>query len=287
MNKQIKAVAPYIFALAAAFFIFQLFLFAKSFNAEYNLYLRYLSRMQTSDPFWTTFWFGSEFVGEVGLALRFLGACFFVAFSWLLVRRKEFAFSFLRRAVLLEGAYYLFNLPFILSLYLRPNTSLGNVEAATSYALQLALVTPVFFLLSFKLKKAVLDRHQLLKWSAIAIVAFTFALWIKHFLLNLYALPINLQDPVLLLGLLNSALTMLIACFILIFAFMPIIKRKQLGFSFVAVGVAFLLIGLYFVMYIVVSLFNQRYLDYLLLTEIWAVAFAILGIGCILRRHSS
>ena len=142
-------------------------------------------------------------------------------------------------------------------------------------------------MLYFKLKKPVFDTAELLKYGALAIVGFTFALWIKHFLLNIYALPISFAYPVLLLGLLNSALTILIAGLILLVAFMPIIKRKQLSFNLAASSIAFLLLGMYFIIYFTVSLFNQRYLDFLLLTELWAVAFVILGVGCMMRRNSS
>ena len=79
----------YIFALVISFFVFELFLFLRSFPAEYNIFLRYQTRMQTSDPFWTSFWFGSELTGEVGLIFRFVGVCFLVAFCWMLVWRGQ------------------------------------------------------------------------------------------------------------------------------------------------------------------------------------------------------
>ena len=113
----------YIFALVISFFVFELYLFLRSFPAEYNIYLRYQTRIQTNDPFWTSFWFGSELTGEVGLIFRFVGVCFLAAFSWVLVRRGQAIYSYLKRAVLLEGVYYLFMIPFILSLYLRPEHS--------------------------------------------------------------------------------------------------------------------------------------------------------------------
>jgi hypothetical protein len=281
-----KSRATYIFALAISFFIFELFLFAKSFNADYNLYLRYLSRMQNSDPFWTSFWFSSELVGEVGLALRFFGSCFFLAFTYLLLKRRELVLSYLKRAVLLEGAYYLFNLPFILSLYLRPGTSLVNIEAGLSYTLQILFVTPAFFMLYSKLRKPALDKAEVSKWGAIAVIGFTFGLWIKHLLLNIYALPINLQSPVLTAGFLNSTFTIAVAGFILFFAFVPLIRKRQGTFSFKAVGTAFVLIGAYFTIYLIVSLFNQNYLNFLLLTELWAIAFVIPGIGLLIKSDS-
>jgi hypothetical protein len=162
----------YIFAFVISFFIFELYLFLRSFPAEYNIYLRYQTRMQNSDPFWTSFWFGSEVTGEVGLILRFVGVCFLLAFSWILVRRGQAIYLYLKRAVLLEGIYYLFMIPFILSLYLRPNTTLINLEAALSYTLQIIFISPAFLMLYSTLKKTPIDKVQMFKWGAIRCCSF-------------------------------------------------------------------------------------------------------------------
>lgn len=280
----LKDEAKYIFAVIASFFIFQLFLFAKSFPAEYNLYFRYISRLQTSDPFWTSFWFSSELIGEVGLALRFAGACFAVGFAWKLVRKGEVAFSLLRRAVLLEGVYYLFNLPFIVSLFARPNTSTVNVEAGLSYALQILFVSPAFLILYHKMKKPNVTGTELRGWGAVAVVGFTFGLWVKHFLLNLYALPISLADSVLVVGLVNSASTMLFAGLILAIAFLPVISKGGNEFSSKLVGVGMLLVGIYVLVYLLISFVNARYMIFLSLTDLWAIAFLMAGVGFIKER---
>ncbi len=80
------------------------------------------------------------------------------------------------------------------------------------------------------LKKAPLDKVQMFKWCAIAIVGYTFALWIKHFLLMLYALPINLANPILAVGFLNATLTILVAGLILTVTFLPIIRKLTVEF---------------------------------------------------------
>jgi hypothetical protein len=274
----------YIFALAISFFIFELILFLRSFPAEYNIYLRYQTRMQTNDPFWTSFWFGSELTGEVGLIFRFVGACFFIAFSWILVKRGQAILSCLKGAVLLEGVYYLFMIPFILSLYFRPNTTLVNLEAGLSYTLQIIFVSPVFLMLYSTLRKTPIDKAQMFRLGAFAVIGYTFALWIKHFLLMLYALPINLVNPILVVGTLNATLTILVAGLILIAAFLLVIRRQRLNFNPRLAGIGFLLIGLHFVIYIAVSLLIQRYWDFMMLTELWALAFIILSIGYIFKQ---
>ena len=284
MEKSNQFKAPLIFSLAVVFFVFILFLFLRSFSAEYNIYLRYLDRVQTNDPFWTSFWFGSELTGEVGLILRFIGACSFLIFAYLLFTRKDFAFSHLKRAVILEGIYYLFMVPFILSLYLRPNTTTVNLEAGLSYTLQILFISPAFFMLYHKISKPVSDKVELFRWGAIAVVGFTFALWIKHFLFTLYALPINLNDPILLIGFLNSTLTIFTAGLILLASFLPMIRKHSLNFNVRTVGAGFFLIGLYFIVYFAISLFNQRYWDFMMLTELWALGFIIPGVGYLVKH---
>ena len=283
MSRSIKT--KLVFAVVVSFFVFQLFLFVRSFPAEYNLYLRFLNLVQVADPFWTSFWFASELVGEVGLIVRFAGACFAVAFAWMLVKNGELVASRLRKAVLFEGMYYLFILPFIVSLFARPNTSVVNVEAGLSYVLQIALVSSTFFVLYLKLKKPRLDFGQVYPWGAIAVVCYVFALWVKHLLMNLYALPINLADSVLQIGLLNSAFTLLLGGLVLLLAFLPAIREGELRFNSRVAGVGFLLVGLYFLVYVVISMLNQSYLSYLTLTELWAISFIIPGIGLLVERH--
>jgi hypothetical protein len=234
-----------------------------------------------SDPFWIAFWLVSAIVGEVGLIFRFVGATFFLAFAYLIVTQNKFPLSHLRRAIILEGSYYLFMVPFILSLFLRPNTSIENLQAGASYTLQLLLISPTFIILYLELKKPNLDKPEVFKWGAICVIGFTFALWVKHFFMTLYALPINLGNSVLAIGFLNSALTILIAGFILSAAFLHVIRKQSLIFNQRTVGIGFLLTGLHFVFYILVSLFSQQYWDFMILTELWAVAFLILAVGYI------
>ncbi len=279
-----RAEAKSILPAVVSFFLYQLFLFLKSFPAEYNLYFRYVARLQTSDPFWTSFWFSSELIGEVGLILRFAGACFVFFFVLVLARKGQAVLSYLSRAIVLEGIYYLFNLPFIVSLFARPNTSIINIEAGLSYTLQIVFVAPAFLVLYFTIKNRNSTRLDLYKWGAVALIGFTFGLWVKHFLLNLYALPIDFADPVLLVGLINSAFTMLFAGLILAIALLPIIRKERGEFSSRLVGIGLLLVGTYVLIYLLISLVNQIYLNFLTLTDVWAIAYLVSGIGLIRKR---
>ncbi len=285
-----RAKAPYIFAVATAFILFQLFILLNSFPTIYRMYTVIPSHIEIRGSFWTLFWFFSELVGEIGLIVRFVGACLFVAFALILLGRKEFSLSIFRRAILLEGTHFLFYIPFIAYLFVRPTNTAAALtvyrETAISYTIQTVLVFSSFIALYTKTRRPDIETLQLSKCGAIAVINYVFALWTKHFLFNLYALPIDVFNPGLLVGLLNSTLTMLIAAIIMLLTFMPVIRGKTTRFNSRAAGIAFFLIGVYFIIYILVALVNSGYLAFLPLTELWAISFSVLGMGFLIERSS-
>ena len=291
LSATFKKKAPFILVVAVAFILFQLYILQNSFSAIYRMYTIIPSRIETNGAFWTLYWFSSEFTAEIGLVVRFVGACLFAAFAWMLwTDAPKFSLSTLRKAVLLEGAYFLFYIPFIVNLFTRPaNTEIAATiyrETAISYTLQTVLVFSSFAALYLVAKRPRIERTKLFKYGAIATVSYAFALWVKHFLFNIYALPIDVANPVLLVGLLNSTLTMLIAALILLATLMPVIRGKTTSFNLKAVGVAFILIGAYFVTYILIAMINSGYLAFLPLTELWAITFAVLGAGLLRKKNS-
>jgi hypothetical protein len=130
MNLQVKAKAPFIFVVVTAFLIYQLLLFVNSFLADYRLVQRLFGPAINGDVNSLT-WLSSELTGEVGVILRFAGACIFLAFSATLLFKKTFSVSLLCKVVLLEGIYYLFNLPFIIRLLGGSSSSFTNLGAAS------------------------------------------------------------------------------------------------------------------------------------------------------------
>jgi hypothetical protein len=249
------------------------------------------SRIEIRGTFWTLFWFFSEFVGEIGLIIRYAGACFFLVFCWYLIRKSQFSFSFFRKAVLFEGVNYLFYIPFIINLFTRPANGYA-IEALTtyrltalSYLLQTILVFSSFIILYIKTKNENVESTHLYRWGAVAVVCYVFALWVKHFLFTLYALPMDVSDPVLLAGLLNSSLTILVGAFVLLFTLRFIIVEKKPSFNSRAVGASFFLVSAFFFIYILVSLVNSHYLAFLPLTELWAITFSILGISFFINKR--
>ena len=281
LGKSLQPFAPYFLVVALSFLIYQLYLVQNSFSALYNIALSATSRWQSSGSLWPLVWLSSETSGEIGLLLRFVGACFFVYVAWFLLRKKEVALPFLRKAVLLEATYFLFYTPFVVYLLTRPGNSLAGVEAGFSYAMQIVLVSPSLFMLYFKLRRFGLgnDKSQVVRWFAIVFCFYVFALWVKHFMFAIYAVGINFTEPVLALGSVNSIATLLIAAVASIAVFLPIIREKRNSFNPKALGGILICIGAYFIIFILISLVNANYSNWVALTEWWATALPILGLG--------
>jgi hypothetical protein len=128
------------------------------------------------------------------------------------------------------------------------------------------------------------SRAVLLKYGALPITSYSFALWVKRFFFNLYALPISLSNPVLIASLLNSTVTILIASTIILVTLTPVIAGKTTAFNQKAFGVGLALIGLYFVIYLILSTLNATILAFLPLTELWAISMITLGVGFLINK---
>ena len=201
-----------------------------------------------------------------------------LTFAITLAWKKTFSTPLLRKAILLEGIYYLFNIPFIVYLFTRPY-ALSYYGAATSYLAQILLVTPIFLILYFKLKNEKSDTTELAKWGSLAIVGFIFALWAKHFLLAIYALPLNFSNLTYTVGFLNSALTLLVAGIILMIVLLPLYRKKSMVLNTTGLGIALIVAGLYAVDFLVISLFNNQYARWTSLIDWWIIILIVLGIG--------
>jgi hypothetical protein len=280
-----KAKAPFILIVAVAFFIFQLIILVNSFPADYRIANNDFARYSSTGSLMPIFHLGSELTGEVGVILRFAGVCCFLAFTILLLWKKTVSWSLLRKAILLEGIYYLFNTPFIIYLFARTDTSIATYGAAVSYSAQILFVTPIFLVLYRKLRKSNFDQAAIAKWGALAGTGFIFGLWVKHFMLAIYALPLDFSNSAYLAGFLNSTLTMLIAGIIMIATFMPLYKKKSIYVNPKTLGIAFILVGLYATIYVIIALFNPAYMNWISLIDWWTIIFVVLGVGFLASKN--
>jgi hypothetical protein len=274
--------APYMLAVAVALLIYETYLLQKSFNALYQIYLNIT---QNAGPGGISahayMWFFSETSGEVGLILRFAGSLFFVAFAMALWRKKP-ALTFLKWGVLLEAIQYLFLIPFITQWVVF--SGMAAELTILSFSAQIVLITPTLLVLYLRLKQPQTSITPALKAAAAAVVAFMFAMWIKHFLFNLYALPIDFSNPVLTVGFVNSVVTLLVSALILTAVFLPFIRGKSATFSFRGFGAALIVAGIYFIVYLAISAVNSGYQSFVFLTELWMISLIITGAGFIIGK---
>ena len=278
--------APYILAIAVAFFVYELWLLANSFGADYHIYNRVAEGGFT---FWGTYWLIGELFGEVSLILRFAGACFFVSFASVLFSRDRITLTNLRWGVFFEGIQYVFFLPFISYLYFHPYGSIETAwisyKAASSYIIQLVLITPIFLILFLNMRKPNIEKAKIVQLTAAAAVVFLFALWAKHFIFSLYALPLifDFESPILFIGSLNSILTLLLAAVLFAVAATPVIRRAD-ELNWKLAGIALCLVTTYFVIFIFVAINERTYMSYIELTELWAASMGVAGAGFLLHK---
>jgi len=282
-KQELQRKAAYILAAAGALLIYETYLLQKSFLALYHIYLNIT---QNAGPEGVSahayMWFTSETFGEVGLILRFAGALFFVAFAVALCRKKP-ALKFLKWGVLLEAIQYLFLIPFITQWVVF--SGIAAQLTIISFSLQILLITPTMLVLYLRLKRPQTSQTAIIRSAAVAAVAFMFAMWIKHFFFNLYALPIDFSSPVLTVGFVNSAVTVLVSALIVTVVFLPIIRRKSDAFSFRGLGVSLIIAGSYFIVYLAASTVNSSYQSFVFLTELWLISFLIAGAGFLLDKQ--
>jgi hypothetical protein len=284
LRQTIRSKAPYLLVTAIALLIYEIYLLQKSFLALYQIYQNITVNAGPNGVSAHGYmWFFSEVSGEVGLILRFAGAIFFVVFAVALIRKKP-ALASLRRGVLLEAVQYLFLIPFISQWAIF--SGISAELTIISFSMQIVLITPTLLVLYLSLKKPQNSLTPVLKAAAVAAIAFMFAMWIKHFLFNLYALPIDFSSPILTLGFVNSAVTLLISALILVVVFLPFIRGKNDSFSFRGIGVALIVASIYFFVYLAVAAVNGGYQSFLFLTELWMVSLVIAGIDFLIKKNN-
>ncbi len=277
LKQTLQHLAPYILTAAATLLIYETYLLQKSFLALYQIYQNITQNAGPNGISTHAYmWFFSEASGEVGLILRFAGAIFFVAFAAALMRKKP-AVAFLKRGVLLEAVQYLFLIPFISQWVIF--SGMAAELTIISFSMQIVLIVPALLMLYLRLRRPQTRPTIVLKAAAVAAIAFLFAMWIKHFFFNLYALPIDFSNPVLTGGFVNSAVTLLVSAIVLVAVFLPLIRGKSNTFSFKGLGTALIVAGIYFVVYLFIAAVNSGYQSFVFLTELWMVSLIISGIG--------
>jgi len=281
-----------IFIVTFTFFVFMLIVLLNSFPADYRIANNDIESFLSTGSLMPLFHLASELIGEVGVILRFIGSCFFLAFTYALFKKKTLCWSRLKKAILLEGSYYLFNILFIIYLFVRALTSpdassatiLTYYGAAISYAAQIIFVTPIFLMFYQKIGTSGVDRSEITKLGALAITGFVFGLWIKHFMLAIYAIGIDFSSIIYVIGSFNSVFTLLITAILLIAVFMPLYKKTSTNYNRKGLGVAFIVAGLYTTIYFALALVNEQYMNWISLIDWWTITFIVLGLSFLIHR---
>jgi hypothetical protein len=226
-----------------------------------------------------------ELAGAVGGYLRLMGAIFALNCAVLFFKNDAKYLQKLRLIFLFESLYFLLLIPAAINHLVGSIISYSaflNFYAGVSCLLQAVLIFPPLFMLSLKLKKPH-NLPSILRWAGIAAPFYVFGFWVRHGLLWVYALsPVATNQAGLIdtVGSVNSWLTLLVAAAVTTVASIIFEKRKILNMRLV--GAAIFLVGVYFVIYDLVSIWVPIYLSFLPLTDFWMITLPILGVAVLL-----
>ncbi len=223
-----------------------------------------------------------EIAGSIGSYLRLIGAIFALDCAVLFFKKDLKYLERFGKVLLFESLYFLLLLPAALNHLVGSiisSSAFLNFYTGISCLIQAALIFPPLFMLSRKLRKPQ-DYLPILKWAGISAVLYIFGFWVRHGLLWVYALlplgnqPTGLVDVI---GSANSLLTLLVSAIVTWAAVLISMNKKRI--DFMLAGIAIILVGSYFVIYDLVSIWSPIYRDFLPLTDFWMITLPILGIA--------
>ena len=229
-----------------------------------------------------------EAAGSLGVYVRLAGGLLAVQTAWLFAKGSHRTSGKLCKVLLLESIYFLLLLPSGINHVVTSVTNPGgffNMYTGISFLLQPLLIFPALFMASRKLKESP-DKNVHVKWLGIAAVFYVFGLWVKHSLMWVYALvPLGTQQSSYIndVGSANSLFTLFVAGVVAVAAYLMFEQKKKLGINLM--GIALVLVGLYFVIYGLVSAWVPVYRSFLVLTEFWLIVLPILGITLVKRQR--
>jgi hypothetical protein len=183
--------------------------------------------------------------------------------------------------LLFESLYFLMFFPAALNHLLGSVISTSpflNFYNGVSFLLQVLLIFPVLFVLSRKLRSPQ-DSHSILKWGGIAVTFYILGFWVKNALMWVYALSPS-QTPrwsfVATVGFVNSWLTLLVAAVVCTAMYLTFRQKQTLTVRLA--GAVAILVGVYFVVYDIVSIWDNVYRAFLPLTDFWMASLLLLGV---------
>ena len=228
-----------------------------------------------------------EIAGSIGIYLRLAGGIFAVYSAVLFIKKDQRYLDKFGKVLLFESLYFALLIPSGINHVVGStitSSAFVNIYTGASFLLQAALIFPPLFILSRKLKQPQ-NIPAILKWAGIAAPLYVFGLWVKHGLMWVYALsPLGTGQSGLVdaVGSTDSLLTLLVAAIVATAALLAFRQKKKLNTRLA--GTAIILVGAYFVIYAVVSVWVPIYLAFLPLTEVWMITLPILGTAILLNQ---
>jgi hypothetical protein len=230
-----------------------------------------------------------EIAGSIGSYLRLIGAIFALNCAFLFFKNNAKYLQKLRLTLLFESLYFLLLFPAAINHLVGSvisSSAFLNFYTGVSCLLQAVLIFPVLFMLSRKLRNTQ-NIPSILKWACVAASLYVFGFWVRHGLLWVYAIwPLETQPWSLFgtVGFVNSLLTLLVAAVVCVGVCLTFWQKKKLNLWLA--GTAITLVGVYFAIYDLVSVWDPIYRAYLPLTDFWMITLLFLGVVVLVDSRS-
>jgi hypothetical protein len=239
----------------------------------------------------SSFWLDHVF-GAVADTLRVVAVILLVVAAYLAWRPKKLPFHAVKKyfaiAILFEAIFWLAVLPEITK---RIAMGRDPLLLYVGVLLEILAAGPLLLALGIKVwKYKVGERNDLIKMGCLAGIGYIFAMWIYNMfrwvsMSGIFEaadprLAVNLFSGITVLGFLNTALTLTLSLVFAIAGSYMLIKRNNQKLATQLVGIAILLFGLYFVLYVLYAWFApNEWAFVLVLTQIWLAPLVGLGVG--------
>lgn len=226
----------------------------------------------------------------VGSYLRLIGAVFAMNCALLFSKNNPRYIGRLRFALLFESLYFLMLFPAALNHLVGSvisSSAFLNFYTGVSSLLQVVLISPALLILSRKLKNSQ-GLHTILKWAGIAAPLYVFGFWVKQGLMWLYAISPSetIQGSFVgTVGFVNSWLTLLVVAVVCLVVCLTFRQKKPLKTRLA--GITIVLMGVYFLVFDLVSVWNPIYRAFIPLTDFWIISLLVLGVGVFVYSKKS
>jgi hypothetical protein len=276
----------WILATVASLMLFEVYWIRSVYT---NIYVKLLENLPIITAKYPNFYI-DHVAGASAATFRFTAAIILFVAAYLAWGPRKLAFTSIKKylaiAILFESIYWLAELPY----------NVQNVVNGRSpmllfvgFVIQIVVAGPLLVALSVKTwryKEG--SRSNLIKWGCVAGIGYIFGMWanniFKWFGMSGQRGLLDLFSGITTLGFLNTAITLTLSlAFAISGSYLLIIKDNQ-RLAWRLLGLAILLFGLYFALYITYSWFAPNAWRFVMLTEIWPFPLLGLGMGLLKKK---